>query len=341
MGEVFTEQCVRFIGEILRQAASAPVAERVFHLVVDRLSRIYHSQACAIILLDPRTEFLVIKNSLGISYTFSKQFQRKISTGPVGELVWTGKPVLIRSAAEDTLVAAAVKLEHDFASCALVPVASDHRSLGYLHIESARVGAFDERDLPFLSLFADIVALAQVRASLHEENLHLERYDRETGIEKYSLFVQRLREAIENARRFGESFALCVADVDNFKEVLRVGGYEQSKVFLRELAARLKADLRPCDSLCRFGVDEFLVLLPKTTMETSRELVGRLRSSVAEESFAGGGVRSTLSLGISLFPADGESVDDLIVKGKNALFEAQRAGGNRVHFLHESQGILK
>jgi len=330
VAEIFTEQCIRYLGEILHEAASSPHAERVFHLIVDRLTRTYHAQACAIILLDPQTEYLTIKNSTGISLTFSKQFRRHISTGPIGKLLWTGKPILVQHAEKEKELAEAVKLEHDFASCALVLLTAHHRSLGYLHIESAAPGSFSERDIPILTIHANIAALALERALLQEENLRLERFDRETALEKYSFFMERLREAIEHARHFQEMLALGVIDVDNFKDIVQIHGYETSRRFLRELAQHLRSHLRPFDAISRFGVDEFLVFFPRTSLSDARQITEQLRASVETSEFTEARIRSTISVGFSLFPISAASADDLLVKAKSALVEAQRGGRNRV-----------
>ena len=87
--------------EILDSIASAREYEYAFHLIVDRIERLFGCQTCAILLIDPRSEYLGIASSCNLSHTFDKSFRQRIETGAVGKLLWTGEPVLINDAALD------------------------------------------------------------------------------------------------------------------------------------------------------------------------------------------------------------------------------------------------
>ena len=127
MSTLPNELLFRFIAELLQLIQSTNQHEKVFSLVVDRLIRMYHCQSCALVLIDPKTEYLTIENSHGLSHTFCKAFRRNIATAAIGRLLWTGKPIVISDAAQQSALAEEIHLEHPFASCTCVQISVDER----------------------------------------------------------------------------------------------------------------------------------------------------------------------------------------------------------------------
>jgi diguanylate cyclase (GGDEF)-like protein len=329
------ERCMRMMREILELLKSSNQYEHVFHLIVDRLERLFRCQTCAIILLDPRTEYLRVENSYGLSLTFRKSFRRKISTGVVGDLFWTGKPILIESVADNPQGSEELRLEEPFGACACVQIAVNHRSLGYLHVDSKEPGAFEQQDLSILQAFADLAGLAYHKWNLTEENMRLDRIDHETGLEKYVSFLERLNESVERARNFGERFAILIGDVDNFKDIAHTYGYDSSHQLLSEMAKMVRDMVRPVDAVGRFGYDEFIILRANSTLDEAIDFAKALGRSVAQAPFTEKQISSTVSVAVATFPENGRTVDDLVLTAKKALLEAQRSGrGSVFHYPH-------
>ena len=136
------EECLNFVSEILSVLKSTHQYQEVLHLIVDRIVRMYRCQTCAVIVVDPATEYLNIALGHGLSHTFAKAFRRKLATGAIGRLLWTGTPILISDSSASP-EAEDVKLEHPFASAVCLQVSANHRSLGYLHVDSVVTNAFD------------------------------------------------------------------------------------------------------------------------------------------------------------------------------------------------------
>jgi len=331
-----TERCIHFVSEILDLLKSTHRYERVFHFVVDRLVRLYRCQTCAIVHIDPKTEYLRIANSHGLSLSFHNEFRKRLATGAVGELLWTGKPILVRDSAADAELSEQVRLEHPFGSCAAVQILTDHRSLGYLYVDSEQPGAFREKDLEVLRAFADIAGIAYQKCELYEENLRLETVDKEVGVEKYGAFLENLRTNFERAQTMRKPLHLLLLDVDNFKDISHTYGGEASLEMLRHIARLAKSQKQYVDGVARYGADEFVVLLANIDVEGAVAYAHGLRKSVEDSWFTRHKFRSTVSVGISSFPQNALTVEDLVKTAKNALFEAQRAGRNKIfYFLKE------
>jgi diguanylate cyclase (GGDEF)-like protein len=331
------EECLTFVSEVLGVLKSTNQYERVLYLIVDRIVRIYKCQTCAVVVVDPKTDYLSIPLSHGLSHTFSKEFRRKVAMGAIGKLLWTGKSILIEDSAVDPQLAEDVKLENRFGSAVCVQISADHHTLGYLHVDSIEKRCFAAEDFHILQAFADFAGLALYKARLFDENLRLDRVDHETELEKYAPFLDRIHSSIERARTLNENFTLMILDVDNFKHIALTYGYDSSRRMLKELAGSVKSRLRAIDAVGRHGIDEFIVLRSNTTLEQGSSFAEELRRSVAESLFTDRGIKTTVSIGVASFPQGGDSLDSLLKKVKEALYEAQRAGRNRVFSVYKGE----
>jgi diguanylate cyclase (GGDEF)-like protein len=331
MYDIPGEQCFRFIADLLASVKSTNQSEKVLSLTVDRIVRMYRCRSCAVVLIDPSTEYLTIQSSEGISLTYSKSFRRMIATEAVGRLIWTGRPVLIRDPEVDPGLTQQMQLEHPFKSCAAVQISVDERPLGYLFMDSDRAEAFEERDVQKLQVFADIVGIGIIKDRLFEENLRLERVDKETGLEKYLPFLERLQASVARAQEVHGRVGVVLLDVDNFKQIVNTFGFDRSRQLLREMADVVRARLHAPDSVARFGFDEFILLLENTDLDVALDRANSLREELAAHPYTTAGVRSTVSMGVASFPQNGLSAEDLLTTARRALYEAQRAGRNTVH----------
>ncbi len=326
------EECLSFVSEILTVLKSTHQYEEVLHLIVDRVVRMFHCQTCAVVVVDPATEFLHIALGHGLSHTFEKAFRRKLATGAVGHLLWTGSPIFLYDSSLDQERAHEVMLENPFGSAVCTVIAANHKSLGYLYVDSKLTKAFLPEDLAILQSFADLAAIALHTSRICEDNLRLDRVDHDTELEKYSPFLERIQTAIERSRELRESFSLLILDVDNFKQIASTYGYDASKEVLRQIADLIKNRLRSIDAVGRHGFDEFIVIRSHSDLVEGVRFADELRKVIHETAFTEHGIRTTVSGGISVYPRHATTLDSLLHSVKQALFDAQRAGRNNVSF---------
>jgi diguanylate cyclase (GGDEF)-like protein len=325
------EECLRYFSEILRILSSTNQHEEVFHYVVDRIVRIYQCQTCAIVIVDPKTEYLHIENGFGLSHTFTKEFRRKLATGSIGRLLWTGTPIVINDSGVDVKVANEVRLEHPFGSCLCIPIVVDHRTLGYLYLDHKHPGSLEAGDTGTVSCFATLAGLALNKSRMFEENLRLDTIDHDTETEKYGHFLERLGTHVERAQKFGEKFALLLLDVDNYKQIALTYGYDTSHLLLKDLARLVKSHLRSVDAAGRYGFDEIILLRANSSLEEAVNRAEELRSLIEYTMFTPKQIKTSVSIGVAAFPENAENVGELLATLKNALFEAQRSGRNCVY----------
>jgi diguanylate cyclase (GGDEF)-like protein len=167
---------------------------------------------------------------------------------------------------------------------------------------------------------------------------YLSQHDVLTGLPNRALMRDRPQQAIIQARRNGGLVALMFIDLDRFKMVNESFGHHiTGDTLLKQVAARLTQSLRDTDTVARLGGDEFTVLLPDAT---NPQVVGEVAQRILSEfssPFSDGEQEMfvSASIGISLFPRDGVSSDDLVKHADTAMYSAKESGRNRFRYFTE------
>jgi diguanylate cyclase (GGDEF)-like protein len=167
--------------------------------------------------------------------------------------------------------------------------------------------------------------LASLRATATVDSL--------TGFYLRDYFFSRLEEEDERARRYGGGFALLMLDLDGFKEINDRHGHLAGDQFLREIGTTIRDQLRAADIACRYGGDEFCLLLPQTARAGAHAIAERIRAAVSRRVVGvdGQALRVTVSIGLALFPDhDAGNVESLVRRSDEALYLAKRTGRDRV-----------
>ncbi|MBI5721798.1 MAG: EAL domain-containing protein [Burkholderiales bacterium] len=164
---------------------------------------------------------------------------------------------------------------------------------------------------------------------------HLAHHDALTGLPNRLAFVERLERRLDEARVSGESLALMFIDLDHFKRINDSLGHVVGDTLLKTVATRIIEALRVGDMVARFGGDEFLVLLaPRAGAPAVAEVSGRLLATIGEPLAAGGvSISVTPSIGVAMFPQDGQTSAELIQHADQAMYRAKAGGRARCRFF--------
>jgi diguanylate cyclase (GGDEF)-like protein len=338
MSHVKSEDCLNFFSEVLSILKSTHEPERVLSLIVDRIVRIYGCQTCAVIIIDPATEYLRVLTNHNLSHHYVKEFHRSLGTGAIARMLSIGHPILITDGDQEQNTAVEVQLEHSFRSAVCLQIAAEHRTLGYLHADAQNSNVFGVHDLRILQSFADLASIALNKSYLYEKNLRLDKVDHETELEKYAPFLERLGTSISRAEINRENVSIYILDIDNYKQAGGTYGYDASKQLLKDVAKVIQSRLRPIDAASRYGFDEIIVLRENTSLEEGIAFADELRKVIEETEFTQQSIRTTVSIGIATFPKHAGSEKDLILAAKEALYDAQRSGRNKV--VHSQKGSI-
>ena len=207
--------------------------------------------------------------------------------------------------------------------------------MGHLVVFDRRPMLDKERTISILRVFASRAGAELERQRAEETIKNMAYYDSLTGLPNRVLLIDRLTLALAHAHRVKKRLAVMFLDFDDFKLVNDNYGHGVGDLFLREMGQRLKSAIREEDTLARLGGDEFILVLP--------ELMGRENAVTLAEKLVelgreplnldGNEIKSSFSIGISLYPDDGDDYETLLDKADAALYKAKRKGRDRYHFV--------
>jgi two-component system, cell cycle response regulator len=173
----------------------------------------------------------------------------------------------------------------------------------------------------------------RLRSSV-QHSIELAVTDGLTGLHNRRYLDNHLKVLFNRAATRGRSLSVCITDIDRFKVVNDTYGHDAGDEILKEFATRLRATVRGADLACRYGGEEFVVVMPDTTAEMAANIAERLRMSIEGKPFvlrsSGVELNITASLGISCNSLNVETPEQLLKEADNALYDAKRAGRNRV-----------
>lgn len=225
-------------------------------------------------------------------------------------------------------------------SIALVPLLRNKRIIGSLNLGSVDPARFTPAlGTDFVEHMASIIAICLENVISNEMLKYIGLTDSLTGVYNRRYIDRRLLEEIGRARRQAYRISCLYIDIDHFKAVNDTVGHQGGDEVLREVAARIKAELRASDALGRFGGEEFVVLLIDADLDSATMVAQRIRSSIADAPFAlstGEALPISVSIGVATlddFERDHaiEGVaQQLVAHADSALYQAKESGRNRV-----------
>ena len=220
----------------------------------------------------------------------------------------------------------------DFGPALFVPMRLREGGPAWLGLFRRRgLDRFGPEDTAVITLLAAWTTMAIENLRLSESLERLAVTDDLTQVYNYRFLKSALRREIKRAGRFGQKLSIVMLDVDNLKTYNDKHGHLRGSHLLREMAGLLATQVRSFDLVAKYGGDEFTAILPQTDREGARVVAERMRSAVEKHTFplVGPGV-ITVSLGIGVYPTDGDDVASLIQASDRALYQAKRSGRNRI-----------
>lgn len=210
----------------------------------------------------------------------------------------------------------------------------NRRRNGELYLEWLTINTVRNDDgqvVNYVAVFSDITK----RKAAEEQMLFLAHHDGLTSLPNRGLFVERLRHAIAHAHRNREKVAVMFLDLDKFKQINDTLGHHVGDQLLQVVAQRLTTCVREDDTVARLGGDEFTVILESIANtgdvpHVAQKIIDSLSRPMLLD---GHEITVTVSVGISLYPADSEQSDDLIKYADTAMYLAKKGGRNNFQFF--------
>jgi diguanylate cyclase (GGDEF)-like protein/PAS domain S-box-containing protein len=215
-----------------------------------------------------------------------------------------------------------------------IPILAQGEILGVLHLQATDESPqLNATELSFKTTFAGQVGLSIANLKLRDALRTQSVRDALTGLHNRRYLEEVLDREVRRAARATQSLGVLMIDLDHFKSFNDTYGHEAGDVVLRELGASLAKGIRAEDFVCRFGGEEFVVILPTADLAASRARAERLRSRAKELTVLYQGKSMgilTISVGVAAFPEHGASPQELMAAADAALYEAKRGGRDQV-----------
>lgn len=244
-----------------------------------------------------------------------------------GLSVSTNQVLICLDSEEDPRVDQAACRRVGIRAMVVVPLSHNGSVVGVLKVAARQPGAFTARDSQLLAMLADLIGSAMFHAGrfANDDLLYRATHDALTGLANRALFYDRLRQELHQAKRSGEPLGVAIIDMDGLKAINDQLGHRAGDVALRAFGERLKQAARQADTVARLGGDEFALILHQLQPPLAQS-VGQRLIAAAEAPFAYDGqcVPVGGSIGIALWPEDGDTTEQLIEVADQRMYANKR-----------------
>ncbi len=277
-----------------------------------------------IAILDYSTKELVIQAESG-SRRDAVGRRILLGEGLVGQVARSGQMAMVNEVSSTT---PRMVLDSSISAIAL-PVTYAEQLLGVLYVESSEKCDFNEQEVLLLRTLADLFAGALHNALTFQKAQEQAITDGLTGVKTHRFLMEALSSEWKRSTRANRPFSLVLMDLDRFKFVNDFYGHLEGDVVLQRVGHILEQNCRRSDVVARYGGDEFVILMPETTVEQARQLASKLRGWVASDPLLRD-KNITASFGIAGFPVHGSTPQELIQVADSSMYLSKHQGGNSV-----------
>jgi diguanylate cyclase (GGDEF)-like protein len=243
----------------------------------------------------------------------------------------TGHPHLVVAGDSTAPCAHAAGLKNTYLC---IPILAQGEALGILHFQATdEAPALADSELSLKTTFAGQVGLSVANIRLREALRSQSIKDPLTGLYNRRYLEETLEREIRRAVRSEQALGVLMLDLDHFKKFNDTYGHDAGDTVLRETASFLSKSIRAEDIVCRFGGEEFVVILPTAELNNAHARAERIRSKLRELTVLHQGQSLgivTVSVGVAALPEHGTSPRELLDAADAALYRAKREGRDRV-----------
>ena len=322
---------------------------KTYNSIVSNSKELLQSERASLMILDETASQLILKAASGFATDPQSISAVRVGEGISGEVIDTGKPVLVADLRIAGRKAAPPERRYKTNSFISYPIMIGGRKVGVLNVtDKSGGGVYDEVDLSLLEIIGPQVALALERAEWQERATEFQLMsitDSLTGLTNRRYLEERLAEELNRSKRYDYPMSFLMIDIDDFKAYNDTNGHQAGDVALQITAHCLKGALRVVDVASRYGGEEFCILLPQTGMAEAGVIADRIRQRVSTTEFPHGKAQPlghvTISVGVSTFTKNIDTAENIIAAADRALYQAKSMGKDRVVFYGDDASTGK
>ena len=319
--------------EILQTIGTSLSRTETLTIVASKIKKIIPFDTLTIYLMDEKKEALTTAYVIGENKQAFQGLTIEVGTRLAGWVAANNRPLYNVHPGPDT-IGLEENLRHSYQNSILSPLVHEDRLLGTIALYQKDHGRYSDDHIRHMEIIANRASIALYNAIIFEETRDDAFTDRLTSLANSRFLYIFFEQALSEAKRYGEPLTVIEMDLDDFKSVNDRYGHHSGDRFLKEVGLILKAQMRDSDVLVRYAGDEFIAILPKTTLEQARQFSFRIQDAV-EGANIDVGMGKTLSVGISLglaaYPTDGTELESLLMAADKNMYEhkTRRKGRRR------------
>lgn len=325
---------LRYLNDVAIEIHSHIELEHLLQEIVNISKKIIHAEMGVLLLLDDNGETIkYFKVSMPNPIEpFSIKEQPK-GNGILGVVMKKGVSIRLDNVMKEPHCLM-LPLNHPLLNTLLgVPLKIGDKPVGGIFLANKNNHEmFTLEDEEILRNISCQASVAIENAKLYDETYQISITDGLTGLLNHMEFYRRLNETIEGSKRYNYSVSVLLIDIDHFKLFNDNYGHQVGDRVLKVIGEVIKTHIRAVDVCARYGGEEFVVVLREADLSQSLNLAEHIRSSIHAYPFKHNGTTTWLSvsIGIALFPCDAGNASELVKKADMALYDAKKAGRNRV-----------
>lgn len=288
--------------------------------------------------IETKEDILRAEALAGPHADFYRGSKLRFGEGVVGYSAMEQRPMLVADLQREPREAGLPKPKAAH-GCMVVPIVSETQTIGCVAFTDSRPNAFTFEQQRLVDRLIRLASVGIQNALLHSKTLELAETDSMTGLLTNRAYQERLEGEFRKAQTARQSLSLLIIDVDFFKRVNDTYGHPQGDELLRQLGELLRQHARRADVCCRYGGDEFTIVMPETIKAEAAMVAGRIREAVADKMFVleQTMVNITVSIGVAGYPQDVTQKAALVKAADVALYAAKQDGRNNVKLAGRPQ----
>ncbi len=326
----------RLIAEFGRQALASADLEDILSRAVELASVTLKADFCNVLELEPDGKRLVFRAAAGWPAEWIGERTVSVRPGSRPDFILSRRePLVIEDYQAETRFGPSALVQFGVRSGIEVPMFGTAGTYGLLSAHALQPRRFSQEDVSFLQSVANILAVANERKNAEDRLAYLAQFDTLTGLPNRHLFRDRLLQSMAQARRGTRPMAVLFVDLDRFKLVNDTQGHGAGDALLKEAAVRLTQCVRSGDTVGRFGGDEFGAIVADLARPGDAEVVAqKIIDAIAQPFYLGGHeTYVSASVGITIFPADGDDPESLVMNSDAAMYRAKEQGRNNYQYF--------
>ena len=325
--------------EVLEAVALGKSLQESTSLLCRRVEAIAPDVICTILLVDNQGRVHPLA-----SHSMPEKFSAAINNVPIGPkagscgtAAWRGTPVEVTDIEHDPLWEdyKALALPLGLRACWSSPIKSrDGRVIATFALYYREPRGSSPFHQQLVNACVHLCSLAIEHHEADERINQLAFYDPLTQLPNRELLREQARHEFARANRHQQEATLLFLDLDRFKNVNDSLGHQAGDKLLEEIGHRIRMVVRDSDTVSRLGGDEFVILMPDCGPEKALQLVEKVQTSVSQPfQILDCNLMPTASVGIGIFPRDGQDIDELLKNTDSAMYHAKAAGRNTFRFF--------